>query len=244
MCDTCHAGCCRAYTLIITVFDALQISRDLSLPIGEFVTMIPHNAEKVKKMGDLHRPLRFSDPGFEDSFFYIALKRVESRLIPGTVKCYFLQEWQRSEPVAKRGQHPGATVAGRCGIYGSRPLMCRAYPSFLHKDALGFITNPKSPGLEKANAIYTLCPEKWEAASFGSDPSQIIHQLVLNRYEIEFQNKLIEEWNASPRPLKEFFPYAVACYGNRFRVVPEMVTTPEVAVRSVAGDESPMPIQE
>jgi Fe-S-cluster containining protein len=226
MCDTCHAGCCRAYNLIITVFDALQISRDLNLPVAEFVTMFPAVPQLVEKMGKLHRPLKFSDPGLEDTQFFIALKRVESRLVPGTVKCYFLQEWQRSEPVTGRGDHPGATVAARCGIYGSRPLMCRAYPSFLHEGALGYVTNPAPSELSKSNAIYTLCPEKWDSAAAGADPTPVIHQLVLNKYEIEFQNKLIEEWNANPRTLKEFFPFAVTCYGNRFRVVPEMVATP------------------
>lgn len=244
MCDTCHAGCCRAYNLIITVFDALQISRDLTLPIGEFVTMVPRNAEMAKQMGALHHPLRFSDPGYEDTFFYIALKRVDSRLFPGTLKCYFLQEWKRNDPVHERGQHLGSTVAARCGIYGSRPLMCRAYPSFLHDGALGVITNPKPSGLEKSNAIYTLCPEKWSTASFGSDTTQLVHQLVLNKYEIEFQNKLIDEWNANPRSLKEFFPFAALCYGNRFRVAPEMVAAPPSAEAASKDSAHPMPIQE
>jgi Fe-S-cluster containining protein len=239
MCDTCHAGCCRAYHLFITVFDALLISRDLNLPIAEFVTMVPQNDEGVKRLGNLNRPIRFSDPGFEDTYFYIGLKRVESRLFPGTVKCFFLQEWHRAEPVAARGNHPGATVAGRCGIYGSRPLMCRAYPSHLHPNgALGLIGNPKPAELVKTNAIYNLCPDKWDAASFGSDPTQVVHNLVLNRYEVEFQNKLIEEWNANPRPLRDFFPFAVACYANRFRLAPEMVQTPP------AAEPAPQPVPE
>lgn len=245
MCDTCHAGCCRAYHLFITVFDAIRISRDLGLPMAEFVTLVPQNAEGAKRLGDIHRPIRFSDPGFEDTYFYLALKRVESRLIPNTLKCYFLQEWQRAEPLASRGDHPGAKVTGRCGIYGSRPLMCRAYPSFLHPHgALGFITNPKPPELMKANAVYSLCPEKWDAASFA-DSTQVVHNLVLNRYEIDFQNKLVDEWNGNPRPLKTFLPHAVACYSARFRQVPPAVvsksaTTPAKS-RVAAADPAPIP---
>ena len=243
MCDTCHAGCCRAYNLLITVFDALQISRDLSLPIGEFVAMLPRDAAGAKRFGDLHRPLRFSDPGFEDTFFYIGLKQIESRLIPGTVRCHFLQEWPRAEVIPERGSHPGAKIAGRCGIYGSRPMMCRAYPSFLHKDgALGMVANPADTPMTQANEIYTLCPDKWTLASFGSDTTQVVHQLVLNRYEIDFQNKLIDEWNARPRSLKEFFPFAVACYSGRFRVIPEMVTTPSVGQPATpAAEPAPIP---
>jgi Fe-S-cluster containining protein len=242
MCDTCHAGCCRAYNLIVTVYDALQISQDLNLPIAEFVTMVSQNEEGVKRMGGIHTPLRFSDPGFEDTFFYIALKRVESRLMPGTLKCYFLHEWQRAEPIAERGNHPGAKIAGRCGIYASRPLMCQAYPAFLHQDgALGFITNPAQPELVKADPIYTLCPEKWTPGAFAPNVNRTVHNLVLNKYEIEFQNRLISEWNANPRPLKEFFQYATGCYANRFRLVPELVTTPQVAKPAAASEPAPIP---
>lgn len=241
MCDTCHAGCCRAYHLFITVFDAVRISRDLGLPMAEFVTMIPQNAEGAKRLGDVHKPIKFSDPGFEDTFFYLGLKRVESRIVPKTVKCYFLQEWQRGEPVAKRGEHPGSKIIGRCGIYGSRPLMCRTYPSFLHANgALGFITNPKPSELVKANAIYTLCPENWDAASFGGDSNQVLQNLVHNRYEIDFQNKVIEEWNTRPRTFKEFLPYALGCYANRFRVVPSEGAAPAAA----SGPQEPAPIPE
>lgn len=227
MCDTCHAGCCRAYNLLITVYDALVISRDLTLPIAEFASMLPRQAEMVKKMGDLHTPVRFSDPGYEDTFFYIVLKRVPSALLPGTVKCYFLQEWNRAEVVADRGQHLGAKIAGRCGIYGSRPLMCRAYPAFLHGNgALGFVTNPKPLELSKASPAYELCPDEWTAGAFAPDPGQAVHTLVLNRYEINFQNELIKEWNNAPRALREFFPFAAACYANRFRMAPQLVETP------------------
>lgn len=244
MCDTCHAGCCRAYNLIITVFDAVQISKDLSLPISEFVALISENAEGVKRLGALHRPLRFSDPGLEDTFFYIGLKRVESRLIPETLKCYFLHEWQRAEPVMERGEHPGGKIAGRCGIYGSRPLMCRAYPNFLHQNgAVAFISNPKQPELAQAHRIYSVCPEKWDLKSMGEEASQVVHQLILNKYEIDFQNKLIDEWNAAPRRHSEFFPHAAACYGGRLRMVPEMVTTPSVAEAPQAVPE-PAPIPE
>jgi Fe-S-cluster containining protein len=227
LCDTCHAGCCRAYNLLITVYDALVISRDLSLPIAEFASVLPMDADKSKRMGDLHVPLRFSDPGFEDSFFYIILKRVPSALFPGSVKCYFLQEWTRSEPVAERRSHPGAKVAGRCGIYGSRPIMCRAYPAFLHANgALGFVTNPQPLESSKTIPAFELCPEPWTVEAFTKDPSQTVHTLITNKYEIGFQNELIKEWNAAPRSLREFFPHAAACYANRFRLAPALVATP------------------
>lgn len=221
MCDTCHAGCCRAYHLLITVYDALRISQDLALPIGEFVAMVPQTADGSKRLGDQHHPIRFSDPGYEDTYFYLGLKRVDSRLAPGTLKCYFLQEWSRAEDAAGRGDHPGAKIIGRCGIYASRPLMCRAYPTSLHADGnLAFIGDPKVVDLQKTNAIYTLCPEPWSPAAFGPDCTTVVQNLALNRYEVSFQNKLVDEWNTNPRALREFFPHAVRCYGARLRAIP------------------------
>jgi Fe-S-cluster containining protein len=240
MCDTCHAGCCRAYNLIITVHDALLIARDLSLPISEFVSMIPQNESVMKRMGDLHVPVRFSDPGYEDTYFFIGLKRVDSRLTPGSPKCYFLQEWERSQPVAERGAHPGAKIAARCGIYTSRPLMCRTYPSFLHPEGtLGFVSDPAPIKATVPHAMFTLCPEKWTPQAFSPEPDRALHTLVLNKYEIDFQNALIREWNKNLRPLKEFFPYAAQCYANRFRIAPQLVTTPEVAPAEMPAAKAP-----
>lgn len=230
ICDTCHAGCCRAYHLFITVYDALRISTDLGIPIGEFATMVSRSEEEAKKVGKGLRPLRFSDPEFKDAYFYLALKRVESRLVPGTLRCYFLQEWERTTPLPTATDHPGSRIAGRCGIYTSRPLMCRTFPTFLHSNGkVAFINNPEPVRREGADPIYTLCPEEWTPGHFSTDSAEVLHNLVLRQYENEFQNGLIDEWNAAPGTLKDFFPHAIRCYQNRFRPVPKTVQSADAA---------------
>jgi hypothetical protein len=39
-------------------------------------------------------------------------------------------------------------------------------------------------------------------------------------------------------PVRDFFPFAVACYANRFRLAPEMVQTPP------AAEPAPQPVPE
>ncbi|MBI4662158.1 MAG: YkgJ family cysteine cluster protein [Verrucomicrobia bacterium] len=241
ICDTCHAGCCRTYNLIVTVYDALVISRDLGLPIAEFVTFLATRGEQIKLAGGKNTPIIFSDPGYEEVRFFVTLKRVDSRLIAGTLKCYFLQEWNRQEVVAARGDHPGARIAGRCGIYGSRPLMCQTYPTVLHNEgAVGFIGTPPPTDLQKVHEIYKICPEKWSPEAFVQDPAKALHSLVLYNYETNFQNRCLAEWNASPGLMKGFFPFMLRAYGERFRLNLDMVaSTPEVK-----KDDNPAPIPE
>lgn len=242
ICDTCHAGCCRTYNVFITAHDALTIAQDLALPVAEFVTFLAADEQQARQFpADHQSPMIFSDPGKENARFFLMLKKVESGLIPGTLKCFFLQEWKRQDPIANRGDHPGARIAGRCGVYGSRPLLCRTFPSTLHENgAVGFISTPQPTEVEKTNEIYKLCPEKWTPQAFSSDPTKVLHTLVLSRYETDFQNRAVAEWNAKPGLMKDFFPYMLAAYGNRFRLAPELVATPP----SLQDADNPAPIPE
>jgi Fe-S-cluster containining protein len=219
-CDTCHAGCCRSYHLFITAFDAFRIARDLALPLNEFVTLLSFTAVEVKRYEDEYVPVRFSDRA-EDRRFLLALKRIESHLFPGTQKCIFLQEWRREREAPERGEHPGRHTLGRCGIYGSRPQVCRTYPTSLHPTLpLGLINTPPPAQVEKPHAIHTLCPEEWTAANFGVEPTAVLHTLAVSRFEKEFYNRAIREWNERPQPLAGFFPFMMRVYENRFRTVP------------------------
>ena len=236
MCDTCHAGCCRGYNLLITAFDALRISHDLSLPVGEFSTVLSFTPEQARKMEKSFAPIRLADPGCEQRRFFLALKRIESRLVAGTVKCYFLNEWQREHDAPDREGHPGQRTVGRCSIYNSRPMMCRAYPTALHSDiALGFITTPRPIDLADHNPIYQLCPGKWTADQFSTDHTTVLHNLAIHNFEIEFYNSAIAEFNRSGKYLKEFFPFMARVYGNRFRTTPELVARPPGASPEAAS---------
>lgn len=226
ICDTCHAGCCRAYHLVITAYDALVIARDLSLPIGEFTHFLATAADQINQFGD-NTPIEFADAGLEMKRFFISLKKVASPLIPGTEKCFFLQEWMRQEPITVRGDHPGARIAGRCGIYHSRPQMCRTFPTCMHENgAVGFIPTPAPTPLQVDHEIYKVCPEKWTPDAFAKDPSDAMHTLALYRYERDFQNLAIADWNKKPGLAKDFFPFMMSVYGNRFRLGAELTATP------------------
>lgn len=221
MCDTCHAGCCRGYNLLITGFDALRMSRDLSLPVGEFCTLLAFKYDVSKRFESNYVPIKLSEPGCEEKRFFLALKRIESPLVPGTVKCYFLNEWKRQHPAPNREDHTGKTIVARCSIYGSRPMMCRTYPTSLHQNvALGFISTPRPIEMAENNAMYQLCPEKWTADQFSTDATGVLHNLAIHRYEQDFYNQAIVEFNKKPHRLADFFPYLTRIYENRFRTAP------------------------
>lgn len=230
MCDTCHAGCCRGYNLLITGYDALLMSRQLSLPLGEFCTLMGFRVEQAKRFENSYVPIRLADRGCEEKRYFLALKRIESQLVPGTVRCYFLNEWKREYPATEREGHPGKEVVARCSIYGSRPMMCRTYPTSLHRDvALGYVSTPRPIDLADKNPVYQLCPEKWTATDFSADPTAAVHNLAIHRYEQDFYNQAIAEFNKKPRTLAEFFPFLARIYENRFRTAPELVARPPVA---------------
>ena len=233
MCDTCHAGCCRGYNLLITGFDALRMSRELSLPLGEFCTLLSFTPEQAKRFEPTFAAIRLAGPNTEGKRYFLALKRIESRLIPNTVKCYFLNEWKREHPAPQREGHSGRQVVARCSVYGSRPMMCRTYPTSLHSQvSLGFISTPRPIDLADKHPIYQLCPEKWEASSFSTDPTTVLHNLAIHRYEADFYNQAVLEFNKEARGVEDFFPFLARVYENRFRTAPELVSRPPVSAVS------------
>jgi Fe-S-cluster containining protein len=223
ICDTCHAGCCRSYHLFVTAFDAFRISRDLGLPVGEFVTLLSFPTTDVKRYEGEFVPIRFGrGEGAEDTTRYLlALKKIESHLFPGTEKCYFLNEWKRDRPASGREGHPGKEYIGRCSIYGSRPMVCRTYPTSLHQNvAVGLITTPPPIDLASKHEVHKICPEEWTVEKFGVDPTVVLHNLAIAKYEREFYNQAVTEFNESGGALQEFFPFMSRVYEHRFRNAP------------------------
>lgn len=215
-CETCHAGCCRAYSLFITIPDVLRISNDLGLSPEEFVDIKTYGESEGSSFVAKCPGILFSDASSEEQRFFITLRRVESLLIPNTIRCIFLNEWERSTPIEKRGDHPGAKIIARCSVYGSRPKMCGLYPSVL--DAAGLLSYIRKPAistLSKSNEIYKVCPEDWTAADFTNDAEKIVHDHTIDKYEWRFQAQVIEKWNESPRTKAEFFPLMKRLYKAR-----------------------------
>jgi Fe-S-cluster containining protein len=110
-CDACISGCCRGFNLVIEGFDAYRVARDVKLPLGDFVEL----RWSEKQEGDHRVILDATVPVTERRYHRLLLIRVPE---PGNAeypqRCIFL-----------------VTVGtrGRCGIYFSRPSMCRTYPS-------------------------------------------------------------------------------------------------------------------
>ncbi len=99
-CDGCAADCCRGFHLVIHGWDAYRIGRDLHLPLERFVALegAPTPGPNYQLILDANAPARF-------------YHRLELRRDSGA--CVFLMN---------------AGGIGRCGIYASRPTVCRAYP--------------------------------------------------------------------------------------------------------------------
>lgn len=231
ICDTCHAGCCRGYQLVVSVFDVLKISRELNLPIGEFATLLRFPASETFAMGgssEAYLPIRFSDPGCEGFGHAVSLKRVASSVIPNSLRCYFLLEWERAEPIAGRGDHPGSRVAGRCGIYGVRPLMCRTFPTTLTPVGVAVLFDPKPLPLEGHSEAYRLCPEPWPSV-LPEQAEPAVHSLAMLNYEVGFQNKAVGEWNGQPGRIVDFFPFMIQAYQHRLRLTSSLTTAPGVS---------------
>jgi Fe-S-cluster containining protein len=201
--------------VFVTAHDALRISRELGLPLGEFATLMSFGAEEVRCYEPEHVPLRFADTP-EDRRYLLALKRTESALFPGTQRCWFLQEWRREKEAPERGEHPGRHTIGRCGIYGSRPQVCRVFPTSLHATLPLALIHPQPlPG--SANG----CPEEWSVEKLGVAPHAAVHALAVHRFEREFFMQASREFNAARLPLAEFFPFMTRVLGHRLRVAPE-----------------------
>ena len=161
--------------------------------------------------------IKFSDPELAGKHFVLSLKRVDSSVIPGTRKCYFLLEWERKQPIPSRGDHLGSKIAGRCGIYGSRPLMCSVFPTVLAGagEAIGYVGTPNNPN--PAHEAYRLCPDEWTSSAFSSNPTATIHNLAVSNYEKNYQAQILSEWNSNPGLMQNFFDVMEKAYANRFR---------------------------
>ena len=216
-CDSCHAGCCRSYHLFIHGFDALRLSQHLALPVGEFATLISFPESLAPQYQSEYVPLRFTDrePGIR---FLLGLKRLESPLFPGSHRCLFLLEWSREHPATGRENHPGRDTVGRCGVYGSRPLVCQIYPTALHDTRpLAVINTPQPIAGKELHPVHALCGDDWTPQNFGSSPDETLHRLAIQKIERDFYNRLSEEINARGLETGEFIPFLTEAYGQRFR---------------------------
>jgi Fe-S-cluster containining protein len=202
ICDSCHAGCCRAFAVPITGADIIAIQRRLGLPFDEFVRRVPDHSGRIANGAVPH--FSFSDS--PTTPHVICLTQVPSPFHPKSVKCRFLVECAPDEefPLGR----------ARCGVYGVRPSACRVFPTkFNATNDLAVVC--EIPGRMRANPnpAYTLCPRPWQPEDV--DPIQAVQDLAVIKYELAFFSQVAELWNRSPASWSAFFQFLEIVYSQR-----------------------------
>ncbi len=185
-CAGCHAGCCRAYAVPLTGRDIFRIVTELKIPFWRFVCRWADPSGAIAR--DIAPHFRFDDD--PRTPYVICLLQTESQLFPGTRKCCFLTESGPSGEAA-RG-------AGRCSIYGHRPVACRIFPSRL--DELGELAvhEVPEPSGEMQHAAYELCRRPWRVSDLDRDFA--LQNLRDCAAEMELFHTIANRWNDSPGP--------------------------------------------
>lgn len=202
LCQTCHAGCCRALAVPVTGADILRIERARGLDFWEFVCRWEDADGQIAKDQAPH--FHFSDE--PETPFTICLRQVPSVFLRRTDKCRFLVECLPDD------EHPLGVA--RCGIYAERPAACRTFPTKLSQTAeLAILCDVPERGREGDEPAYSLCPRRWETSDV--DPLDAVHDLVTARYEMAFFGRLADMWNRSPRSWAVFPEFLRQVYAKR-----------------------------
>ena len=210
-CNSCQAGCCRNFTVALTGFDLMNISKTLGVDLLSFIQMVPVIGEENIAYRSEHSALfKFSDAA-DDNFYLFGMRMVESQLVPGTIKCQFLQEWYLN--IRKPSLE---TIISRCGIYNCRPLLCATYPTqFDSSEQHALIYNMDADPESVKHKIYNLCREKFKPEEVLATSDDIIQKLVLRKYEVDYFKNLAASWNENPSTIDDFLNLMIKTYNNR-----------------------------
>lgn len=192
-CDGCHAGCCRAHAVPLTLSDIVRIAADRQLDFWNFVVRWADETGSIARGQVPH--FHFDDE--PQTPFVIGLMHTASDVYPGTTRCRFLQESVRDD----------GSVTGSCGIYESRPLACRIFPAVqLPTGEIGVVDIPESP--TAVHEAFRLCPESWSVGDLSTDDARA--QIEECRGEMELMSVLAERWNSNPGPWTLFPQFLTA----------------------------------
>lgn len=211
VCSICHGGCCRRYYIDLTGYDMINISNTLELEIPIFTQLLAvkdEDAENLKKDAAL---FKFLDDE-QKRYYRFCLKQTKSTIIPETLKCMFLQEWDGKS----LGHEELNDVIGRCGIYGPRPYTCAIYPAKLDATGIfGYVPDPHKNCERKKTAAYNVCPRPIVDKDFGSDTEVTTKNLALHKFEMDFFKAFAKHWNQNPGYLSDFFTHLKEVYSKR-----------------------------
>ncbi len=211
ICVSCHSGCCRAYRLPITIFDFVEITEQLGLQ--DALKGITFEVERFNPNYTMNPrsafPFVFDDEQKKGKHYTLALKRIKSELFPDTVKCYFLEEAERTAPInnpdsSGLNDHPGSKYSGYCSIYDTRPSMCRTYPIVFNEDSYRSVLKRRTdPSKSKEKNVYKICPKnELEISDFGTQDiswmMQKQNEIFLSHMRTNAHNQLALRWNSQP----------------------------------------------
>jgi Fe-S-cluster containining protein len=202
ICEGCHAGCCRAFAVPVSGADILRITRREEMDFWDFVCRW---ADPTGSISRNHAPVFHFDDEPETPFV-ICLKHSPSELFPGASRCHFLEELSPTA-FSPRGE-------GQCGIYHNRPDACRVFPASLKEEAgLAILYDVPRNGRAGNEPAYQLCHRPWVKEDV--DPVDIVQDLVVARFEMEFFGVLASSWNQNPGPWKAFPDFLEHVYSQR-----------------------------
>jgi Fe-S-cluster containining protein len=152
-CATCAGRCCREYRVQINVADLRELAAGTALPPGDFVRL-EESSPDTKGF-----QLRPAGPAHD----LVLLRH------PATGGCVLLME------IA-----PGLA---RCGVYTSRPLVCRNFPTRLYNGAVGIRDEVKCG------------PDAWNLATM--DVGTYRRDLMRSNAAWTEHRNLVSVWNQS-----------------------------------------------
>jgi Fe-S-cluster containining protein len=202
LCDSCHAGCCRAFAVPVTGADIIAIQKKLGLPFEEFVRRMPDPGGRISNGAVPH----FSFDDSPETPYVICLTHVSSAFHANSSKCRFLIEGAPDEefPLGR----------ARCGIYSVRPSACRVFPTkFNATHDLVIVCDIPERMRQSTNPAYGLCPRPWQPEDV--DPIDSVRDLAVLKYELAFFRQVADLWNRSPGSWQAFPQFLNIVYSKR-----------------------------
>lgn len=202
-CAGCSASCCREYAVPLTANDVARIVADQSLDFWDFVCRWEDRDGLISRGIVPH--FRFEDD--PETRFVIGLRPVESRQLPGTRMCRFLDEASDSQ---------GCGNSARCSVYESRPVVCRVFPFRWDSNGRVAVQPGVERGAEEVAGRPALCPSRWNLTDEQCE--QAAADLEQCREEMAVLRLLAERWNRHPGPW-ELFPEFLRIVSARLNLV-------------------------
>lgn len=203
ICQSCHAGCCRAYAVPITGADVLRLERATGLNFWGIACRWEDPDGIIS--GEYVPNLYFDDEPLTP--FTLCLLHEPSLIAPETTKCRFLHETPPDDQSPVGGAH--------CLTYGNRPSACRVFPFKLQTNSpLAVLSEVPAHGRpDDGHALYSLCPRPWQPTD--ADPISAPQDLAVAEYEAAFFRQVAALWNETPGSWLKFPEFLHLVYENR-----------------------------